>query len=114
MIRRPPRSTLFPYTTLFRSLLGPRSPCPQGEQRHKPHAERDGCFFPPRELTVLRNPSWHETKVELSAPYQSKSCTRPCAAHADLATSPSSLTRLRCRRHTAGTACAIARAMPRP
>src|SRR5947207_12273630 len=25
MIRRPPRSTLFPYTTLFRSL-----PCPRG------------------------------------------------------------------------------------
>src|SRR2546428_8420450 len=24
MIRRPPRSTLFPYTTLFRSALGPR------------------------------------------------------------------------------------------
>src|SRR3712207_8692614 len=24
MIRRPPRSTLFPYTTLFRSLLGRR------------------------------------------------------------------------------------------
>src|SRR5256885_10509178 len=23
MIRRPPRSTLFPYTTLFRSFLGP-------------------------------------------------------------------------------------------
>src|SRR5690242_21109149 len=28
MIRRPPRSTLFPYTTLFRSgLPGPRTPC---------------------------------------------------------------------------------------
>src|SRR2546426_7007246 len=27
MIRRPPRSTLFPYTTLFRSLL--REMCPQ-------------------------------------------------------------------------------------
>src|SRR3712207_8447297 len=27
MIRRPPRSTLFPYTTLFRSTLAPRS-CP--------------------------------------------------------------------------------------
>src|SRR3712207_7120964 len=26
MIRRPPRSTLFPYTTLFRSLLGGTSP----------------------------------------------------------------------------------------
>src|SRR3989442_10076618 len=24
MIRRPPRSTLFPYTTLFRSEIGPR------------------------------------------------------------------------------------------
>src|SRR5260370_22061218 len=24
MIRRPPRSTLFPYTTLFRSLIRPR------------------------------------------------------------------------------------------
>src|SRR5256885_2889201 len=24
MIRRPPRSTLFPYTTLFRSLVAPR------------------------------------------------------------------------------------------
>src|SRR2546428_3575225 len=26
MIRRPPRSTLFPYTTLFRSENGPRLP----------------------------------------------------------------------------------------
>src|SRR2546430_10556878 len=25
MIRRPPRSTLFPYTTLFRSVLAPQS-----------------------------------------------------------------------------------------
>src|SRR2546422_6697921 len=28
MIRRPPRSTLFPYTTLFRSLSGARHPEP--------------------------------------------------------------------------------------
>src|SRR3712207_8085835 len=28
MIRRPPRSTLFPYTTLFRSLLMQRHPEP--------------------------------------------------------------------------------------
>src|SRR2546430_4483363 len=27
MIRRPPRSTLFPYTTLFRSLDAPRIEC---------------------------------------------------------------------------------------
>src|SRR6476620_11912333 len=34
MIRRPPRSTLFPYTTLFRS----RSPC--SSSRHQPHGRR--------------------------------------------------------------------------
>src|SRR2546430_16876030 len=28
MIRRPPRSTLFPYTTLFRSLCGVATPLP--------------------------------------------------------------------------------------
>src|SRR3989475_11998814 len=28
MIRRPPRSTLFPYTTLFRSVAGPARPVP--------------------------------------------------------------------------------------
>src|SRR2546426_5613613 len=39
MIRRPPRSTLFPYTTLFRSLarLPPRSTVPAVRQRtHRP------------------------------------------------------------------------------
>src|SRR2546422_5840774 len=30
MIRRPPRSTLFPYTTLFRSHVGSRPPCRRG------------------------------------------------------------------------------------
>src|SRR3989442_6893139 len=29
MIRRPPRSTLFPYTTLFRSSAGPLPNCPR-------------------------------------------------------------------------------------
>src|SRR2546429_4770003 len=29
MIRRPPRSTLFPYTTLFRSQLRIRQQCPE-------------------------------------------------------------------------------------
>src|SRR2546426_4867717 len=33
MIRRPPRSTLFPYTTLFRSLRVPRGHRPLGEPR---------------------------------------------------------------------------------
>src|SRR3712207_9503135 len=30
MIRRPPRSTLFPYTTLFRSSSGRSGACPRG------------------------------------------------------------------------------------
>src|SRR2546426_6731511 len=54
MIRRPPRSTLFPYTTLFRSprppfrrtsVPGPVSPC-----------SCSSCRFPsdPRELSVFQ------------------------------------------------------------
>src|SRR3712207_7157048 len=38
MIRRPPRSTLFPYTTLFRSLGHPRS---LAASRHGARAGRD-------------------------------------------------------------------------
>src|SRR2546427_7034884 len=39
MIRRPPRSTLFPYTTLFRSLgwKGPQSQ--RGDYRHRSEVE---------------------------------------------------------------------------
>src|SRR2546427_8351041 len=39
MIRRPPRSTLFPYTTLFRSgIAAPRPRGPQGSARIAPPA----------------------------------------------------------------------------
>src|SRR3989441_4763763 len=38
MIRRPPRSTLFPYTTLFRSLRRDREP--QGRARDLPGVGR--------------------------------------------------------------------------
>src|SRR3712207_6952458 len=48
MIRRPPRSTLFPYTTLFRSVgqLGDRVAEPAGAERAEerqilPHLRRD-------------------------------------------------------------------------
>src|SRR5256885_1678859 len=46
MIRRPPRSTLFPYTTLFRSHRGRAGERDRGETRHvrprAPNARRDG------------------------------------------------------------------------
>src|SRR3712207_9039752 len=49
MIRRPPRSTLFPYTTLFRS-----DPAEQPEDEHREHeqhgAERDERDSPAEEV----------------------------------------------------------------
>src|SRR3712207_7251153 len=55
MIRRPPRSTLFPYTTLFRSAHGR----PGGSVEDEPHRalvrvlgdEHDG----PEEVRILQN-----------------------------------------------------------
>src|SRR3712207_7304725 len=52
MIRRPPRSTLFPYTTLFRSGVGPERHEPDREQGQgiKVHAAppRRGSLRDPR------------------------------------------------------------------
>src|SRR5256885_5648377 len=42
MIRRPPRSTLFPYTTLFRSRRGHSSDLP----RHRPARKRSRFRLP--------------------------------------------------------------------
>src|SRR5689334_24197220 len=41
MLRRPPRSTLFPYTTLFRSMAGESLPCCSLLQ-HLEHSSRAG------------------------------------------------------------------------
>src|SRR2546430_8662822 len=48
MIRRPPRSTLFPYTTLFRSLHSWRSPCAPDRCRHTSPRLRRASHQPPR------------------------------------------------------------------
>src|SRR3712207_7676618 len=40
MIRRPPRSTLFPYTTLFRSRAGGHRPSQRGRQGGGPAPPR--------------------------------------------------------------------------
>src|SRR3712207_8230350 len=53
MIRRPPRSTLFPYTTLFRSSLEqPRIAVQRLPPRHRRHEVR-----PAHELTIAPPPS---------------------------------------------------------
>src|SRR2546426_7747448 len=53
MIRRPPRSTLFPYTTLFRSQVGPlaeQEPRQQrpGGRRQRPRDRRQRLVLDPR------------------------------------------------------------------
>src|SRR5258706_2793311 len=51
MIRRPPRSTLFPYTTLFRSAIRRRAPRPaRGRGPHQPHTGRDALRAGARQL----------------------------------------------------------------
>src|ERR1043165_10086258 len=40
MIRRPPRSTLFPYTTLFRSEAGVKVDFNHGDATHMPFDDR--------------------------------------------------------------------------
>src|SRR2546430_7822640 len=58
MIRRPPRSTLFPYTTLFRSLLGGigGNPAHLGVTTSKKlFAPRVGVAYQINEKTVVRS-----------------------------------------------------------
>src|SRR5258707_3423900 len=47
MIRRPPRSTLFPYTTLFRSIRDQ-----QCDQRHAEQSDHECVFF---HVVILAN-----------------------------------------------------------
>src|SRR3712207_6859348 len=58
MIRRPPRSTLFPYTTLFRSAAHPTLPALRPVQaahlQGGPGARRAGGGGDPRPREVLR------------------------------------------------------------
>src|SRR2546430_16292915 len=56
MIRRPPRSTLFPYTTLFRSEVGERDVCADGapvllgETHGAPHDVRIAAVIRARDV----------------------------------------------------------------
>src|SRR2546422_7749880 len=63
MIRRPPRSTLFPYTTLFRSLVSPvgnsrRGPKPCGRAAR---ANGGRC---PRQAGGIRRSEEHTSELQ--------------------------------------------------
>src|SRR5438034_2490121 len=55
MIRRPTRSTLFPYTTLFRSLTEEMKEQLQDIGRHLPAMWASGCLTPAHQKEVLRS-----------------------------------------------------------
>src|SRR5256712_13199548 len=52
MIRRPPRSTLFPYTTLFRSLLAVAGRAVEVDRGHHVSARREQRVIPARSPVV--------------------------------------------------------------
>src|SRR3712207_1623192 len=56
MIRRPPRSTLFPYTTLFRSFGADRAGCGEREAGFERHG--DGPVLPARDPVDLGLLAW--------------------------------------------------------
>src|SRR2546430_13620297 len=62
MIRRPPRSTLFPYTTLFRS--GDRRPSGQRGRRAGPTAAARGERGPPRAGGRARRSEDHTSELQ--------------------------------------------------
>src|SRR2546422_1088874 len=63
MIRRPPRSTLFPYTTLFRSPGGPPSP---GAEPCRREARDDG---PEQAVLLLEERDRKSTRLNSSHGY---------------------------------------------
>src|SRR3712207_8457377 len=76
MIRRPPRSTLFPYTTLFRSEAGALRPL-----RLEPAAEPALVAGPHRQQ--LRGPV-RVVRVELAPQQGDRKSTRLNSSHANI------------------------------
>src|SRR2546427_13253983 len=70
MIRRPPRSTLFPYTTLFRSRPGNRRPWRGSARRHSPARNSACCSTAPRHS---RPTPWRLRSEEHTSELQSQS-----------------------------------------
>src|SRR3712207_8441599 len=70
MIRRPPRSTLFPYTTLFRSSPGagaPRPPRPTSSARGRccaPAADGSGSTASPRRSGAHARSEEHTSELQ--------------------------------------------------
>src|SRR5438067_9869348 len=75
MIRRPPLSTLFPYTTLFRSRLRDARRCGRGSQRQ-------GELRADRVLLVDRRPALAHGRITL--PRTDRKSTRLNSSHVSI------------------------------
>src|SRR2546422_4508266 len=76
MIRRPPRSTLFPYTTLFRSLGAERFPL----RIQRRHVAREGAGVREPALGVRRRRRDHN-EHPLGEPARDRKSTRLNSSH---------------------------------
>src|SRR3712207_8489415 len=92
MVRRPPRSTLFPYTTLFRSVTGlSTAAVVTGSPQRRVGAAYSVIFAPFRKVPhrrqygkSLRTRTWQAVQSIGSRPPDRKS-TRLNSSHANLA-----------------------------
>src|SRR5438034_7445201 len=84
MLRRPPRSTLFPYTTLFRSALGQGAGAEVVDHRHaEPAQVLDlDLLHEPDRPEVRRMRAHHRARV--GADYRSEEHTSELQSHSDL------------------------------
>src|SRR5256885_2432870 len=84
MIRRPPRSTLFPYTTLFRSLRGPRATRPLVPATRGPRSDRGRLLRTPARTPARR-------ALDRRAPGRDHSRSRRSEEHTSELQSPCNL-----------------------
>src|SRR3712207_6889575 len=78
MIRRPPRSTLFPYTTLFRSHRGPE---PRGGAVPPP---APALGAPGRPAAPLPDPDRHAARAGAGVRPRDRKSTRLNSSHANI------------------------------
>src|SRR3712207_6988365 len=90
MIRRPPRSTLFPYTTLFRSF----------DELEKKRYARHGAWLPAA-LEFGRHPGESVLLLNPGVGSEDRKSTRLNSSHANISYAVFCLKKKRARAHTA-------------
>src|SRR2546430_13002318 len=80
MIRRPPRSTLFPYTTLFRSgVMEPEESLGEAAVRCAVSAALEDPRFSP-----MKDPQLEEMSIEISLERRDRKSTRLNSSHSQI------------------------------